>query len=454
MHINPSDREAADAIRRSAVPLTIGDPAAYDPLVESCRDARVVLLGEASHGTHEFYRARAVITRRLIEEHGFTAVAVEGDWPDVYRVNRFVRGLGDDSSALQALSDFTRFPTWMWRNREVWQFVKWLETFNRNLDLPRQAGFYGLDLYSLYRSARAVVDYLEGVDPEAARRARQRYACLDTGSDEEAQSYGLGVHIGAREDCTDEVVTQLMELREAGGRYQLADGLLMADEQFQAEQNARVVRNAEEYYRAMFGAGENTWNLRDGHMANTLDALVKHLSVIAGEEARVVVWAHNSHVGDARATARSHYGELNLGQLARQRWGDDARLVGFTTHSGTVTAASDWDAPLEVKAVRPSMEGSYERLLHSAGADIEDGRFMIRTGAPGLAEGLAQRRLERAIGVIYRPETERQSHYFHCVLPEQFDYVLHFDTTQALEPLDPTAAWEEAGIPETYPFGV
>ena len=441
---DPDDSIALDAIRRAAIPLG-GDPADWDALLEQTADARFVLLGEASHGTHDFYHARAVITRRLIQEQGFDAVAVEADWPDAYRVNRYVRGLGEDTGAPEALADFTRFPTWMWRNTDVLAFVRWLRGHNATRPARERVGFYGLDLYSLYRSVDRVVDYLAEVDPEAAARARRRYGCLDHGGDE-AQSYGMGVSLGMRPDCEDEVVRQLMDLQQRGTEYLLADGLLAEDEHFQAEQNARVVANAERYYRAMFGAQENTWNLRDTHMADTLDALARHL----GRErpARIVVWEHNSHLGDARATARSRFGEINVGQLVRERHGREALAVGFTTDTGHVAAASDWDGPVEHKRVRPALPGSYEALFRDAGV----GRFLLPLGEPTIAQALAGPRLERAIGVIYLPATERASHYFHCTLPRQFDLVAHFDETRAVRPLDPVSEWE-AAVPETYPFG-
>lgn len=437
---------SADAIRQAAVPLTgAGDD--YDALIDLVGDARLVLLGEASHGTHEFYRERARITRRLIEEKGFTAVAVEADWPDAYRVNRWVRGASDDADAGQALSGFERFPTWMWRNSDVVEFVTWLRGHNARLPAgARPAGFYGLDLYSLYTSIAAVVRYLDEVDPEAARRARTRYACFEQFG-EDSQAYGYAAELGLTRSCEDSAVAQLVDLQRRAGELSQRDGRIPEDEYFFAEQNARLVRNAEEYYRTMFKGRVSSWNLRDRHMAETLEALINHFDR-KGQRTRVVVWAHNSHIGDARATAMGASGEWNIGQLVREGFGRDSRLVGFTTHSGTVTAASDWDAPIERKRVRPALPGSYEALFHEA--DMP-GFLLPLMGDDDLQETLRPTRLERAIGVIYLPQSERMSHYFDAVLPDQFDMVIHFDHTDAVEPLEITPLWQTGEAPETFP---
>jgi erythromycin esterase-like protein len=413
-------------------------------------DARFVLIGEASHGTHDFYHERAHITERLIKEKGFTAVAVEADWPDAYRVNRFVRGMSDDAFAIEALEDFRRFPTWMWRNTDVVEFVEWLRAYNDDLPPPvTRCGFYGLDLYSLRSSMQAVLEYLEKVDPEIARQARYRYSCFDHFS-EDTQVYGFITGTGLAKSCEEEVVSQLVELQRRAFELAQRDGRLAEDEFFFAEQNARLVKNAEAYYRSMFLEKVSSWNLRDGHMAETLDALVTHLNRQGGR-AKIVVWAHNSHVGDARATEMGQRGELNIGQLARERYGRDAVLVGFTTNHGTVTAASDWGAPAERKFVREALAGSYEALFHAA----RIGRFLMTwRELEILATALGGARLERAIGVIYRPDTERMSHYFHARLGEQFDAVIHLDETRAVEPLERTAEWEAGEVPETFPFAV
>jgi erythromycin esterase-like protein/predicted phosphoribosyltransferase len=418
----------------------IGD---YDSLLERAAGAHYVLLGEASHGTEEFYRERAEITKRLIAEAGFTAVAVEADWPDAYRVNRYVRGSGEDAGAEEALSDFRRFPVWMWRNAEVAEFLDVLREWNDLLPAgARKVGFYGLDLYSLYGSMEAVVDYLEQVDPAAAERARERYSCFDHFS-RDPQVYAYEAGIGGAESCEQEAVEQLMELRSLAAEAVAEGRSIDQDERFHAEQNARLVVNAEEYYRAMFRGGITSWNLRDQHMADTLEALSRHLER-DGEVARIVVWAHNSHVGDARATELGQAGELNLGQLVRERFGDDTLLVGFTTYKGTVTAASDWGGDVKRKRVRRALPGSWEELFH----ERDPSRFLV-DGAQ-----LNGRRLERAIGVVYRPETERISHYFHSRIGEQFDAVVHLDRTQAVEPMEVTGEWQRGELPETYPHGV
>jgi erythromycin esterase-like protein len=436
---------AAAAIREAARPL-VGAPEDFDPLLPLVGDARFVLIGEASHGTHEFYRLRAEITKRLIREKGFTSVAVEADWPDAYRVNRYVRGRGGDADAAEALGGFRRFPQWMWRNADVLDFVGWLRAYNDGLPEHARVGFYGLDLYALHASIEAVLAFLRLVDPDAALRAQYRYACFDhVGGD--PQAYGYAASFGLAPSCETAVVEQLAELRRSAADYARRDGRLEPDAVFFAEQNARLVRNAERYYRAMFGHRAASWNLRDRHMAETLDALVA-LHEARGRREKVVLWAHNSHLGDARATEMGAAGELNVGQLVRERYGRDAVLVGFLTHHGTVTAASDWDEPAERKIVRPALPGSYEALLHEVGLS----NFLLDLTSPGPAtSGLAEPRLERAIGVIYRPETERVSHYFRARLPQQFDGILYYDATRAVEPLERSGLWERGEVPETFP---
>jgi erythromycin esterase-like protein len=439
------DRTLSHAIRAAARPL-LGAPGDFDPLLALVGNARFVLIGEASHGTHEFYRIRAEITKRLIREKGFTSVAVEADWPDAYRVNRYVRGRGGDSDATQALDGFKRFPQWMWRNADVLDFVGWLRAHNDVVSETAQVGFYGLDLYALHASIAAVLGYLRVVDPEAARRAQYRYSCFDHFG-EDPQAYGYAARLGLAPSCETAVVEQLEELRSATAEYARRDGRLEPDEPFFAEQNARLVRNAERYYRAMIGSRVVSWNLRDQHMAETVDALVA-LHAQRGRREKVVVWAHNSHLGDARATEMGTGGELNVGQLVRQRYGRDAVSVGFLTYDGTVTAASNWDEPAERKVVRPALPGSYEALLHEVGC----GNLLLDLTTPGPANrGLEEPCLERAIGVIYRPETERLSHYFQACLPRQFDCVLYYDTTRAVEPLERTGLWERGEVPETFP---
>jgi erythromycin esterase-like protein len=415
-----------------------------DLLLERMKHTRFALVGEASHGTHEFYRERAEITKRLIAEHGYEFVAVEADWPDAYRVNLFVRGESDDGDADEALRDFRRFPAWMWRNTDVVEFVTWLREWNDALPPDAdKVGFYGLDLYSLHTSMAAVIDLLDEVDPEAAGRARERYSCFDHfGPD--PQAYAYETYLGGAEPCEREAVEQLLELQREAATPERQEDWLDEDRYFYAVQNARLVVNAERYYRAVFRAGAASWNLRDSHMADTLEALTAELERRHGSPPKAAVWAHNSHVGDARATQLGQAGELNIGQLVREQHGRDAFLIGFTTHTGTVTAASDWGGPAERKRVRRSLDGSWEKLFHESGRP----HFVIAT------EGLGGRRLERAIGVVYRPETERMSHYFEAELPRQFDAVIHIDDTRAVEPLELTSEWEAVELPETYPWAV
>lgn len=446
-----ADAAVARIVGDHVHPLT-GAPSDFDPLLELIGDARFVLIGEASHGTHEFYRIRAEITKRLIGEWGFAGVAVEADWPDAYRVNRFVRSESDDADATDALGGFRRFPQWMWRNADVLDFVGWLRAHNDAQ--PRSAdriGFYGLDLYSLHASMAAVLEYLDKVDPAAATRARARYACFDTfGGD--PQAYGYAATLGLSDTCESAVLNQLVELQRSAGVYARRDGRIARDALFFAEQNARLVRNAERYYRAMFIGSEMSWNLRDRHMAETLEALSTFLDAertpSPAKPAKLVVWAHNSHLGDARGTEMSDRGELNVGQIVRERYPVASRLIGFTTFDGSVTAASDWDQPAERKIVRPALPGSYEALFH----DVGYRRFLLDlTRNTEAQRSLLTPRLERAIGVVYRPQTERLSHYFLAALLRQFDAVLHYDTTRAVEPMERTGTWERGELPETYP---
>ncbi|ASL15158.1 erythromycin esterase [Mycobacterium intracellulare subsp. chimaera] len=448
-----TQRTPEEVIASAAIDAPAGVPS-REALDELIGDARIVLIGESSHGTHEFYAARAEITQWLIDEKGFCAVAAEADWPDAYRVNRYVHGRGEDNSAEEALRGFERFPAWMWRNTVVRDFVDWLRLRNqrRKSDGQREAGFYGLDLYSLHRSMHEVIGYLDKVDPKAAARARERYACFDHAAADDGQAYGFSAAFGAGPSCEGQAVEQLVDIQRNALAYARMDGLLAEDELFYAERNAQTVRNAEVYYRAMFSGRVNSWNLRDTHMAQTLEALVKHLDRHSDfASARIVVWAHNSHVGDARATEVWTDGQLTLGQLVRQRYGEESRLIGFSTYDGTVTAASEWGGMAERKAVRPALNGSIEELLHETG---RSSFFVSPVISPEAAEPLSVVRLGRAIGVIYRPETERQSHYFHVRPADQFDAMIHIDRTRALEPLEPTSRWIAGETPETYPTGL
>ena len=437
-------------LRDHAKPLT-GEAEDYDELLEMIGDTSVVLLGEASHGTHEFYRERAEITKRLILEKGFNAVAVEADWPDAYRVNRFVRGEPGDIESVDALAGFERFPSWMWRNADVLDFIGWLRDHNENVySLDHQVGFYGLDLYSLHKSINEVIAYLERRDPAEAAKAKVLYGCMDRyGKD--PQNYGMMVGVGHGRQLPhrgDPAAHPTSAPRKPTTSPATASAA--ADEFFFAEQNARLVKNAEQYYQNMFRSDVSSWNQRDEHMMETLVELIAHLQSHHGS-AKVVVWAHNSHLGDARATAMGRRGELNIGQLVRQAFPYQCRLIGFTTYAGTVTAASGWHLPAERKKVRPGMDGSYEHLFHQVG--IPDFWLDLTKDNPAV-EALKEPRLERAIGVVYRPDTERRSHYFEASLSDQFDAVIHFDLTRAVEPLERNAEWAADEMPETYPIGL
>ena len=420
-----------------------------DRLVELIGHKRIVMIGEASHGTHEFYDFRAALSRRLIQHYGFCAVAIEGDWPDALRADRFVREhASEDEDAIAALDAFERFPRWMWRNEDVASFISWLRGHNAQLEEHWRCGFYGLDLYSMHASMRAVIEYLDDNDPAAAARARERYSCFDHVRGD-PQQYGMQAHLGVGPKCETEVVAQLVELQmrklARSGRSPAGDAW------FHAVQQAHVVRNAEQYYRMMFAGRSASWNLRDTHMADTLDLLAGHLG--DGEPAKLIVWAHNSHVGDARATEMGDDGEITLGQIARQRHPGEVALVGFTTHEGSVIAAHDWDEPAERKRVRPSLPGSWEELLHESGMP----RFYMTASDMKRVIGEYAERLQRAIGVVYRPQTERRSHYHHARMADEFDIVIHIDVTRGVEPLDSIDDQSHTPpqeLPETFPTGV
>ena len=427
-------------------PLT-GSDEDFDAALRLAAGKRFVLLGEASHGTHEFYRMRAELTKRLIRQYGFRGVVIEGDWPDSHRVNRFVRGQSPDT-AEESLAGFGRFPQWMWRNADILDFIGWLRAWNDGAAPERAVGFYGMDLYSLHASMEAVVSYLRTIDPDAALRAARRYGCFDRYG-AEPQEYGYATAVEREPGCESAVVQQLLELRASSTALLRLDGRKAADDLFFADQNAKVVVEAERYYRTMYRGSVESWNVRDRHMTRTIDAIAEHLErQYAG--ARLVVWAHNSHLGDARATEMGRQGECNVGQLMREAHGDAVLSIGFTTYDGTVAAASDWGEPVERRRVRAALPNSYEALFHATGLR----RFFLDLGMSTIHEPLAEPRLERAIGVIYRPETERMSHYFHASLSTQFDAVYHFDRTRAVEPLERTARWADAEapeLPETYP---
>ncbi|MBX3202660.1 MAG: erythromycin esterase family protein [Labilithrix sp.] len=442
------ERPAGDhELVAAAVPLDAGGRA-YDRLLEAIGDARFVLLGEATHGTHEFYRERAILTERLISVKGFDAVAVEADWPDARRVHRFIRGQGQDASPEEAPRAFERFPTWMWQNEDSRDLVGWLRRSAPHV------GFYGVDLYSLHASIDVVLGYLDRLDPAAASRARARYACFDHyGTDTVVYAYGAG--LGLAPSCEEAVTQQLLDMR--GLMHERARAQLERDEErddmlFEIEMNARLIRAAEEYYRSMLRGSTLTWNLRDRHMADTLSAIAEHLDHALGRPCRIVVWEHNSHLGDARATEMASHGEVNVGQLLRERHGRDAFLVGFTTYDGLVTAAPDWGAPPARVAMRPAMAGSHELFLHFFVESIGVENVVILPDSERrLPAALRTERFERAIGVVYRPQSERISHWFRARLGDQFDAVVHMDRTRALEPLRRDGARAPTDLPDTYP---
>jgi protein-L-isoaspartate(D-aspartate) O-methyltransferase len=414
------------------------ESADLEPLLRRIGDASVVLLGEATHGTSEFYRMRARISRELIRQKGFSFIAIEGDWPDAARIDHYVRHAEYAPSEWTA---FARFPTWMWRNREVADFVDWLREHNGDAVPHRRVAFHGLDLYSLYNSIRAVVHYLDDVDPATAKLARHRYACLTPWQSDPA-TYGHAALTGHYQSCESEVVSMLTDLLHKQRAYAEHDGERFLD----AMQNARLVANAERYYRIMYYGSRASWNLRDTHMFETLQTLL----AFHGPDSKAIVWAHNSHVGDSRATEMDARGEYNIGRLCREAFGSSMYSVGFGTHSGTVAAASNWDGPMETKRVRPALPGSYEALCHEAGG----AHWLLPLREPRDADvvrHLSRPLLERAIGVIYRPDTELQSHYFEAALPAQFDEYIWFDVTRAVSPLATRALH---GVPDTYPFGV
>lgn len=425
-------RRIAACSEKFATPAT----ADLDPLLRRIGDARIVLLGESTHGSSEFYRMRDRISRELIERKGFAFVAIEGDWPDVARIDHHVRDLRVPVAEWTA---FARFPTWMWRNRETRTFVDWLRSHNASSGRP--VAVHGLDLYSLYASIHSVLAYLDRVDAATAKVARQRYGCL-TPWQSDPSAYGMAALTDRYRTCEREVVSNLTDLLARRPLYLMKDG----DRYFDALQNARLIANAERYYRVMYYGSRAAWNLRDQHMFDTLKSLLD----FHGVGSKGIVWAHNSHVGDSSAMEMSLRGEFNIGHLCRQAFGTAVYSIGFGTHSGTVAAASDWGAPMETKTVRPGLGGSYEKLFHESGT----ARFVLPLDGSLPAEvfqGLSIPRLERAIGVVYRPETERQSHYFDAVLPRQFDEYIWFDHTHAITPI---RTEEIEGLPETYPFGL
>lgn len=402
----------------------------YSSILEKIGNARFVMIGEATHGTHEFYKTRIEITQQLIKQKNFMAVAIEGDWPDAHRVHRYLQGRDNIQDSESALDDFKRFPTWMWRNTTMPSFLKWLREHNERLTPLHKVGFYGLDLYSLNASMQAVVNYLMKVDPQSAIEAKNRYACFDHMTID-PQMYAYLASNRVKKSCIDEVVAELRDLQHNAFKYLQKDGMVAEEDYFFATQNARIVKNAEIYYRSMFKGHVASWNIRDRHMMETLNVLADHLEHRFNRPAKIIIWAHNSHVGDARATEMGERGEVNIGQLVREQH-PDTYSIGFSTYEGFVTAASNWDEPAERKKIVPGFRESYEELFHQ----LRHKNFILHLiGNEEIEHLLKIPRLQRAIGVIYRPETERLSHYFFTHLPHQFDSLIHLDKTNALEPL-------------------
>lgn len=437
------------ADRKSYLHSFSGIRADYDTLLAQTESADCVLIGESTHGSHEFYQIRAEMTKRLICEQGFNAVAIEGDWPDAYRINRYVKGDKTIKNSIDALRQFKRFPTWMWRNNVLVAFIDWLYQHNSGKNEADKAGFYGLDLYSLNASFEAIIKYLEKQDTDAAARAKQRYACFDHFS-EDLQSYGYATAFGPAKTCEDAVIEQLIDLNRNAYLY-LQQNSLAAETFFDVEQNARLVKNAERYYRSMFNSRASSWNVRDTHMAETLDHLADYLSKTLQKQIKTVIWAHNSHIGDARATESGKQGQLNIGQLVKEKYGERAVLIGFLTYSGSVTAASAWDSVAERKIVRPALKNSYERFFHDL--HIPACSIIFRDNEK-TRKAVPHDFLERAIGVIYLPQTERASHYFYADLGRQFDIVIYIDRTTAVTPLEATAVWHKGEVFETFPSGL
>ncbi len=424
----------AERVRELAQPLEDADD--LDPLLERIGDAKYVLLGEASHGTSDYYTWRARLSKRLIEEKGFSFVAVEGDWPDCTRVNRFVKGYGGES-ARETLRAFSRWPTWMWANWEVVAFTEWLRNHNEGLSDDEKVGFYGLDVYSLWESLEAVTDYLKRTDPEALETAKRAYKCFEP-YHEDAQDYAHATAF-VPTSCEAEVVDLLTTLRRKAQTHDDPKA------HFNAEQNARVAVDAERYYRAMIRGGPESWNIRDHHMVDTLENLMQH----HGPESKAIVWEHNTHIGDARATDMAGADMVNVGQLVREKHAaDDVVLVGFGSFEGSVIAGASWDAPMERMSVPPAREGSWERVLHEAG--VGNALFITRDLQ---GEIFRTRRGHRAIGVVYNPARERYGNYVPTTLPERYDAFLYLDKTSALHPLhmEETTQGEP---PETYPWGM
>jgi erythromycin esterase len=425
-----------------------------DPLLEHIGDARYVLLGEASHGTSEFYTWRAQITKRLIQEKGFSFIAVEGDWPDCYRVNRYAKGRENSgSSAYELLHAFSRWPTWMWANKEMVDLIEWLTSHNKRVRKEdKKVGFYGLDVYSLWESLDAVVQYLRKNYPDAMKSAIEAYRCFEPyGRDVEGYSRATSF---IPESCEDEVMDMLIDLRQKS-KEEDDDGRPKHDEReayFNAEQNAVVAKNAELYYRTMMHGGAASWNVRDRHMMNTLARLMK----FHGRNAKSIVWAHNTHIGDARATDMRRTKMVNLGQLVREQAGrDKVALLGFGTYKGSVIAAKEWGEPMERMIVPPAIEGSWDSFLHRLDSDnVGENKLLTFADIDKIETGpLIESKGQRAIGVVYNPSYERYGNYVETILPARYDAFLFIDQTHALHPLHMPVSLDKE-LPETFPTGL
>ncbi len=433
-----NETDAVSSIRRWSYPLDSQDDLA--PLYNRIGDARIVMLGEASHGTNEYYTWRAQITKKLIEEKGFNLIAVEGDWPDCYRLNRYIKNYhGSGSNAFDVLKQFNRWPTWMWANWEMVALAEWLQQHNKDLPLHKKTGFYGLDVYSLWESMESIMQYLKKTDPGALEIAEEAYQCFEPYRREEGSSYARASQF-VPELCQDEVVHLLREIQNRLPLYNSDP-----ENVFSAEQNALVMVNAEKYYRSMVKGGPHSWNVRDKHMADTLERLLK----FHGEDSKIIVWEHNTHIGDARATDMTDEGMYNIGELARLQHNDrGVVLVGFGSYKGTVMAGNHWGANMQRMKMPPAIKDSWEYLLHKAGAQdklllMDD--FMNDTFMESHIG-------HRAIGVVYNPEYEKYGNYVPSILPFRYDAFIYIDETNALNPLHIQPDGHQ--VPETYPFGV
>jgi erythromycin esterase len=425
----------AEALKRCS--YRIKDTADLGPLFERIGDARIVMLGEASHGTHEYYTWRAQISKKLIAENGFNFIAVEGDWPDCYRINRFVKGYDSCASADQCLKEFNRWPTWMWANWETAALAEWLKAYNAGKPNNERTGFYGLDVYSLWESMESIMTWLEKDDDDARRAAKNAFQCFEPYRKSEGQAYARASQF-VPELCQAEVATLLKEIRLSAAQHKDSES------GFGAAQNAMIAVNAEKYYRAMIKGGPESWNIRDSHMQDTLDRLLE----LHGPDAKAIVWAHNTHIGDARATSMARNEMYNLGELSRKRYGSDVVLVGFGSYSGTVIAGESWGAPMQIMPVPEAEEDSWEYHLQEAGGGS---KLLITDDIKDVVE-FQQPFGHRAIGVVYDPDYEHLGNFVPSVIPQRYDAFIYLEETQALHPMHGHP--DNRKSPDLYPFGV